>query len=1068
MSVRRLLGLALALGALAVPSVAHAADTTITFNGLAAGTDIRDQYADQGVLFGPASAFTFPPAYTDCSPGKALAFENQLQLGRCGGTNEFPFYATMGAFGSPRGKISMRLSAPGTGDSADETTTLRVFNYSKNLVASATVPDTVAGRTLSITRGTPDIYYFTIVRDGISSNPPTVDDFTFDNPPVPPDPHIGFGIEDLPSSHLRQGGSIDITLRILRLGGSTGAVDLNVTGLPADVKGTISPDPATGSAFLTKATLHLTADSNAVLRHLEPKVTATPSPSAGDVGAEASFAVDVVRPFALTLQDTQPAVAPCSPSSIPMRLDVETGFADPINLTVTRSNDAVKADLPATFTPGFGTPPTSIPVSADTTASTSTTLTVTARSGSFSSTGTVTVGRSTGEVTSVLLMPGGGRVTNALAPSMGRPGSFLRLNGRGLCPNQTVKFGGGDPTGAPLENVAPDGSHGFVHVPITATSGPVKVSGPDGSLTSTSPLGIITFANTFGFPFANFNSAGPAWEDIVKLYGTDKTNVRVNVCEDITFGLVSCGVTSFVPRAEVLIYFGTQKDLGEKGNCYGLNLAAYRLWSRGRALSDFAPAGAENPFGLDGAAGPAGPLRAYVRLMMLAQNSSEVLRLRTIVGKQNAGSMYQAIAAGLAQNHPVMLSLKGEDSGHSVVAYGLTPTATGYDVEVYNPNDPHTADDDARPSTHALNLENSRVHVDTAKNTWSFTELGYGGGFDKIGAYDISKTPQSLSPPVGLDDLLVSMGVDAAPTGPDGKPIDDAVRLPAETGGKGGPSTDLIPRGEALATSLAGAGETVALLGKDHSFQVAGGGKTLTLDAAGEIVGVRGASKNLRLTATSASGATTRTAAATFPGGGDDAIGFGTASALTVKAGAAGGAVSLTLGQVGPRGAGSMTVAGLRLRGGETATVRPASWSTPGAVKVSIRGKGGKTRKLTLRGHAAKALSKVTALKAKAGKGGQVTVTAKAKLPAGGVPATGTLVWQARKGKSTRAVRKGSVAIGADDLAAVANGKALSFRVGAPKGTYKVKVALVIGSTAKGGVVPALAKRTTNVTVKLT
>ena len=65
-------------------------------------------------------------------------------------------------------------------------------------------------------------------------------------------------------------------------------------------------------------------------------------------------------------------------------------------------------------------------------------------------------------------------------------------------------------------------------------------------------------------------------------------------------------------------------------------------------------------------------------------------------------------------------------------------------------------------------------------------------------------------------------------------------------------------------------------------------------------------------------------------------------------------------------------------------------------------------------------------------------------------------------------MRKGSVAIAAEDLAAVANGKALSFRVGAPKGTYKVKVALVIGSTAKGGVVPALAQRTTNVTVKLT
>jgi hypothetical protein len=1066
MSVRRLLGLAFALGALAAPSVAHAADTTITFNGLATNTEIRDQYADQGVLFGPASAFAFGPVYDDCLPGKAFAFGNQLQFGRCGGSNEFKFFATMGGFNSPRGHLRMRLSSPTT-PSSPEDSTLKVYNYQKALLTSVTVPDTAEGRIMDIVRGTPDIYYFTLERNGIGNDPPTVDDFTFDNPPVPPEPHIGFGIDDPGTSHLRQGGSTDISLRILRLGGSNGAVNLTVANLPAGVTGTITPNPATGSAFLTKATLHLTAASNASLQHFIPKVTATPTPSAGDAPADVTFGLDVVVPFQLTLQDTHPSVAPCSPSSIPMRLDVEPSFTDPISLTVTRSNDSVKADLPATFTPGFGTPPTSIPVSGDTKTNASTTLTVTARSGSFSASGSVTVGRSTGAVTDILITPGGGRVTNALAPQMNRPGSYLRLDGRGLCPNQTVKFGGGDSVGAPLESVAPDGSHGFVRVPITATSGPVTVSGPDGDLTSTRPLDIITFRNTFGFPFVNFNSAGPAWEDMVKLYGTDKTNVRVNVCKDLSFGLLSCGVTTFVPRAEVLIYFAGQTDLGEGGNCYGLNLAAYRLWSGGRALSDFSPAGATTPFGLDAAAGPAAALRAYVRLMMIAQTSSEVLKLRTVVGTQSAGTMYQVIYGALAQGHPVMMSLKGNDgTGHSVVAYGLTPTTKGYDVEVYNPNDPHMPNDDTDSGVHDANLERSRVHVN-ANNTWSFSELNYGGGFDKIGAYDISRTPQSLSPPVGLDDLLVAIGIDAAaPTGPGGKPIDGAVRLPAETGGKAGPVTDVIPRGEAIDTSLAGVSGTVALLGKDHAFQVAGTGKTLTLDAAGEVVGVRGAGKNLRLTTTSTSGSTVRSAAATFPGGGDDAIGFGTASALTVKGGAAGGAVSLTLGQVGPQGAGSMTVTGLRLRGGETATVRPASWTTPGAVSVSIRGKGGKVRKLTLRGRAAKALATVTALKAKA-KGGLVTVTAKAKLPAGGVPASGNLVWQARRGRSTHVARKGTVALTPAQLAAAARGKPLTFRVSAPKGIYKVKVALIIGSTTKGGVLPALADRKANVTVKL-
>ena len=1065
MSLRRLLGLALALGALAAPAAAHAADTTITFNGLATNTEIRDQYADLGVAFGPAYAFSFPPAYDDCSPGKAFAVANQLQLGRCGGTNEFPFYATMGGFGSPRGKVSMRLATPY--DGPGETTTLNVYDYHKNLLASASVPDTAAGRTLQVTRGTPDIYYFTIVRDGINPGPPTVDDFTFDNPPVAPDPHIGLGIDSLDSTHLRQGGSIDVPVRILRLGGSTGAVNLTVSGLPTGVTGTFTPNPATGSSFITKSILRVKAEDGVRLQHFTPKVTATPTASAGDAPADVSFGLDVVEPFQLTLLDVTPTVAPCSPSSFPLRLDVEPGFTDPITLTVSKSNEAVKADVPATFSPGFSAPSMTIPLTAGTAKDAHTTISITARAGGFSDTSSVTVARTSGALTAVELAASGGRVVNALAPQMGREGTYLRLDGKGICPNQTVKFGGGDSVGAPIEKVAADGTYGFVRVPITATSGPVTLSSPDGVLTSPSPLAIISFRNTFGFPFVNFNSAGPAWEDIVKLYGTDKTNVRVNVCKDLTFGFVSCGVTTFVPRPEVLIYFNGQTDLGEGGNCYGLNLAAYRLWSHARPLSDFSPAGATNPFGLDAGAGPSAALRAYVRLMMIAQTSSEVLKLRTVVGTQSAGTMYQVISAGLAQNHPVMLSLKGDDgSGHSVVAFGLTPTTKGYDVEVYNPNDPHMPTDDTDAGVHDATLERSRVHVN-ANNTWSFSELGWGGSFSKIGAYDISRTPQSLSPPVGLDDLLVAIGIDAAaPTGPAGKPIDGAVRLPAETGGKAGPVTDLIPRGEAIDTSLAGAGATVSLLGKGHAFQVAGAAKTLTLDAAGEIVGVRGASKGMRLTTTSTSGSTSRSAAATFPGGGDDAIGFGTASALTVKGGAAGGSVSLTLGQVGPQGAGSVTVSGLRLRGGETATVRPGSWTAPGSVAVSVKGKGGKVRRLTLRGRAAKALAKVTSVKAKA-KGGQVTVTAKAKLPAGGAPASGTVVWQARKGKSTHVVRKGAVALTPAQLADAARGKPVTFRVSAPKGTYKVTVALVIGSTTKGGVLPALADRKAKVTVKL-
>ncbi|HET6509146.1 MAG TPA: hypothetical protein VFG42_20290 [Baekduia sp.] len=1064
---------------LAAPAAANAADTTITFNGLAQNTTITDQYSSQGVVFGAPTSFGFANINSSCGGGPVYAYNNEAALQYCGGTSEFPIYGSFGAFNTPRGKVSMLVHQDYNGDS-QESFQLKAFNAGRQQVGSASVPITSGYQALTILRGQNDISYFSIYRDSIAASVhPRIDNFTFDNPPPPvtPDPpSISVGITGLTGNgHLIRGGSIDVTVRVLRQNGSTGAVNLAVSGLPSGVAGTFSPNPVTGSDFVTTATLHLTASATAALgNNYTATVTATPTSTAGSSPQTATFGFLVTEPFHLVLLNTVPDVGTCAPSSFPMRVDVEPGFTSPIHLSVSSSTPTVKAAFASdTYTPGSSAAPTSIALTKgdSATGAIDGTLRVTAGSGSVSQTLTGRFRRITTTIGGATIGDSGTPAGVVDAPRMGRLGSLVRLSGTELCAGQTVFFGGGDSVGAPVTGVSGDHTVGYVRVPFTATSGVPRLTSPDGDRTGPA-MNVITFRDTFGFSFANFKSAGPAWEDLAALYGSNQVYVRVNPCKALTFGFVSCGVRTPVPRPDVAIYLAGISDYGENGNCYGLSLGAYRLWSGRRALSGFPPAGAPTPWLLDGPGGPSGGLRYYVRLMMIVQSSSEVLKMRKATfGKDDPASLNRRIAAMLAQGHPAMMSIRDKDSGHAVVAYGLTPTGDGYDIQVYNPNDPEMTDEYAGTATHDDRLGHSVIHVHN-NGRWDFDELKYHEGMGRIGAYDITAIPDVVTTPTGLDDMLVALSSSAHtvlgdPTDASGKPIAGAETLPAEEGGAPGSVTTLIPTGTAVDTPLSGSGGTVALLGKHAAFQIDGTGKALTLDKAGEVIGVDGARKGMVITAAATGGATDRTATATFAGAGDDAIGFRGASALTVSAGAAGGTVALTLGQAGASGAGSVTLPALRLRGGETATVRPASFTAAGTVAVTLKGKGGKTRRVTLRSRGAKALASVRSLKAKAS-GARVTATATVKLPATGVPSSGTLVWQARKGKSlkSKVVKKGTVELTAAQVAA-RGGIHQAFKVTAPKGAYHVTVTLVVGSSAKGGVAPAMATRHTTIAVKV-
>lgn len=1092
--IRRTLLLA-AVCCLLAPAAAQAADTTITFDGLAAGTVLDDQYEADGILFGDASAFGFAPD-ANCTPSApgvvavpgvfGASAPNAARLGLCGGSPEFPQFASMGAFSTFRSRMSVRVASTNGITPGGDAVVLKVYDVRRHLLATTAPVLQVAGpaQTLSIDLVTPQIAFFVVQRLGTSGVPVAMDDVTFDNPPVPPNPQIAIGVDTQGfAARLMQGGTKVVTVRILRFNGSNGNVALTAGDLPAGVISSIfAPNPAGGSKFLTTSKLTLTASPFASTGRSAPTIQAAPVASAGSQSDATTFDLDIVPPFTLT-GEASATVTPCTPTSALMNLNVEPGYTEPIHLTVAASSPTIAASLPSTFVPGFTAPITSLPLSAPLgVGKGGGSLTITAESGFYSKVHSVTVTRSGGSISAVKLAAVADIYpTSVRAPQLGIGGTFLHLLGSGFCPNSSIRFGKGDEVGAPVEDRSPDGRSAYVRVPPTATSGaPVLINNDsDGTSADTVSanvaLSVDSYRRTRGFQFANFPSSGPSWDDVVGLYGRSETNIQVDPCEALSFGIFNCSLGStFIPEPQALLYWNHISDYGENGNCYGVILASYRLTDRRKALSEFPPAGAESPWSLDGFKDPAPALRSYVRQMMIVQSSRNALEIRAAnVGRQNATTFREAIERINAAGRPALVSLrKDDDTGHAVLAYDVVPTPGGYDVLLYDPNTPYLDAETTNASGHTSRLAQSRIHVTGSR--WSFLTKPGGGasdtwsnGFDRIGAYDPGRLPDKLSLPDSIGDaLLTIMNPDAltleTPTA-GGRPLPGVVPFPAESGDGTGPLIKTLPRGRALEAGLSGKRGSIAVFAGSRGFELTGAAQGVTIDRGAQVLGVRGAGDGFKLSATTNAGAGSRVATAVFRHGGRGAYALGfSGGALTVRS-ASGGAADLTLGQVSRSGVGSLKLTGLRLRPGDRATVRPSSWIRPGSVNVSITGRAG-ARRLRLTARRVRAAVAVSSLRLNtaAARGG-AKVTARARVRLRGVPAAGgTLVWQLARGG--RVVRKGTLPVSRARLVA---GRALTFTARAPSGTYALRVALVVGGAPSSSLLPSVGSRQARATVRI-
>ena len=342
---------------------AYAAETTIGFEDQADGTPIGAQYSGLGVqLQTTAGAASLTVASgTDLVPAprtgtKMLRATDTV----CGpGTN----VAFSGLFSTPRRTMGLWVHDPYPADPMSRDVTLTTFDAANAQTGQTIVSITSAlgWQQLLLPVGSAStIDHFTVTAgSGICQM--LFDDLSFDAPAGAEPPSVAW--EDVATAPVavERGAPTTTTATLRRHGGSTGRVNLSVSGLPTGVSATLSPAQANGVDLRSGVTITLSGSPTAppVTTPVQATLTAAPVDStAGSAPFSATFPVVVVPP-SVTL-----AVSGAAPTdlyrgdhvTIPARLvrhslssgRITLAVAGPSGSTVTVSPAAIDGAAPST------------------------------------------------------------------------------------------------------------------------------------------------------------------------------------------------------------------------------------------------------------------------------------------------------------------------------------------------------------------------------------------------------------------------------------------------------------------------------------------------------------------------------------------------------------------------------------------------------------------------------------------------------------------------------------------------------------------------------------------------
>jgi subtilase family serine protease len=296
----------------------------------------------------------------------------------------------------------------------------------------------------------------------------------------------GFTLSGPPTLTLTEGTSVTTTITINEQNGFGGSVGLSVSGLPAGVTASFSPNPATTSSVLT-----LTATSAAATG----TVTLTINGTSGSLtnSTTITLAVTVVGNFTLSASPNSVSVIQGSSGTSKVTVTPQSGFTSGVSLAAS----GLPTGVTASFSPNPVTGSSTMTLMATSTATTGTaTVTVTGTVGGLIHTATVSVTITAGPNFTLSASPsslgipqgGSGIAGITVAPQNGFS-SKVTLSVSGLPSGVTALFS---------PNPTPGSSTLTLMASSVATTGPatVTVTGTCGTLANSTTVALTVFAAT--------------------------------------------------------------------------------------------------------------------------------------------------------------------------------------------------------------------------------------------------------------------------------------------------------------------------------------------------------------------------------------------------------------------------------------------------------------------------------------------------------------------------------------------------------------------------------------------
>lgn len=279
----------------AITAPASAVTKTVSFDDVATGTEVTDQYrTSHGVYW----QFGDPRPSVASNPAQA---KSGTQLAQVDAGNDECVNPPCEAFNTNalgRLDTTARTISVWVGlrsDASADSITLNAYNTGSDTVpiATQTVNATAGGPLVQVTVTSPnvgaDISSFRLA----SPQAVLMDDLAITTPDMPSPPDFGFSIGGNPPS-VPVGGFIESPIAISRLNGSNGDITFTVSDLPPGMNATVTPStvPGTGNA----AALKLNADDNAerFVQYRDITVRGTAGPGAGTGSRTVKLPVRIV------------------------------------------------------------------------------------------------------------------------------------------------------------------------------------------------------------------------------------------------------------------------------------------------------------------------------------------------------------------------------------------------------------------------------------------------------------------------------------------------------------------------------------------------------------------------------------------------------------------------------------------------------------------------------------------------------------------------------------------------------------------------------------------------------